>query len=374
MDAIVIAAVAAVGVVAGHRLQQRVVDRAVEHGAVVGGAALHAHPAQLLAPRLLGQRPHPIETEQRAALHAFRAQVGTRAFGIHMRDRADRRYRLALGEVEAEPGTIRLLFAFHAVARTRQAAALAPGAMRLERAVELDAEPGGVLMAAAETLGHQLALDHAVADHIDHAADHRMALIGLANIDQHVALALALAEGVALGRGTCTRGGLGIDAAVAGQAHLVIAGLADLAVMRVRSGIGLVVEVLGVSSIEIAARTDAAGDRQDRHLPALLPATGARDEGVAETADLLVVVAPAGIVAADRADLDQAERCRCAGEGIAVVLAADEGVDLALQRRRCGLQQHRHGRKRQQTGQARQRAGGQWDGGSGRHWTHVGFL
>jgi hypothetical protein len=135
-----------------------------------------------------------------------------------------------------------------------------------------------------------------------------------------------------------------------------------------------VVELLGVAGIEIAARTDRARDRQHRHLAALLPATGAGDEGVAEAADLLVVIAPARIVAADRADLDQAERCRRAREGIAVVLAADEGVDLALQRCRRGLQQHRRRRQRKQAGQAHQRARGQWDGGSGRHWTHVGFL
>ncbi len=230
--------------------------------------------------------------------------------------------------------------------------------MRLERAVELDAEPGGVLMAAAETLGDQLALDHAVADHIDHAADHRMALVGLADIDQHVAIATALAEGVALGCGARTRSGLGIDAAVAGQAHLVIAGLADLAVMGVGRGIGLVVELLGVAGIEIAARTDRARDRQHRHLAALFPAAGTGDEGVAEATDLLVVIAPTRIVAADRADLDQAERRRRARERVAVVLAADEGIDLALQRCRRGLQQHRRRRQRNQAGQAHQRARG----------------
>ena len=103
VDAIVIATVAAVGVVAGHRLEQRVVDRAVEHRAVVGVAALHTHPAQLLTPRLLGQRTHAVETEQRSTLHAICAQIDARAFGIHVRDCADRRHRLALGQVEGQP-------------------------------------------------------------------------------------------------------------------------------------------------------------------------------------------------------------------------------------------------------------------------------
>ncbi|KAG1396950.1 hypothetical protein G6F59_013727 [Rhizopus arrhizus] len=308
MDAIVIATVAAVGIVAGHRLQQRVVDRAVEHRAVVSIAALHAHPSQLLAPRLLRQRAHAVETEQRPTLHAVGAQVDARALGVHVRDRTDCGHRLALGQVEAEPGTIRLLLAFHAVARTRQATALAPGAMRLERAIELDAEPCGVLMATTEALGDQLALDHAVAHHINHAADHRMALVGLADIDQHMAVALALAEGIALGGGAGTCGGLGIDAAVAGQAHLVVAGLADLAVVAIGRGVGLVVELLGVGGIEIATGADRAGHRQHRHLAALFPAAGAGDERMAEAADLVIVIAPARIMTADRADLNQAER------------------------------------------------------------------
>ncbi|KAG1389051.1 hypothetical protein G6F60_013483 [Rhizopus arrhizus] len=201
-----------------------------------------------------------------------------------------------------------------------------------------------------------------------------MALVGLADIDQHMAVALALAEGIALGGGAGTCGGLGIDAAVAGQAHLVVAGLADLAVVAIGRGVGLVVELLGVGGIEIATGADRAGHRQHRHLAALFPAAGAGDERMAEAADLVIVIAPARIMTADRADLNQAERCGRAREGVAVVLAADEGIDLTLQRRRRGLQQHRRGRPGEQAGQAHQRARRRWDGGSGRHWTHVGFL
>jgi len=214
-----------------------------------------------------------------------------------------------------------------------------PGAECLERTVELDPEPSGVLVAAAEALGDQLALDHAVADHIDHAADDRMAFVGLADVDQHMAGAGVSREGIALGGGAGARGGLGVDAAVAGQAHLVVARLADFTFVGVAGGVGLVVEALGVVGVEVATRTDRARHRQYRNLPALLPAAGTGQERMAESPDLGVVVAPAGVVFADRADLDQAERGRCAREGIAVILAADEGVDLALQRGRGGLQQ-----------------------------------
>src|SRR5690606_36115811 len=145
------------------------------------------------------------------------------------------------------------------------------------------------------------------------------------------------------------RGGFHIDTAVVGQAHLVVAGLADFAIVAVGRGVLLVVETLGIGRIEIATRADRAGDRQHRYLTALLPATGAGNEGMPEATDLLVVIAPAGVMAADRADLDQTERGGCARERIAVILAADEGVDLALQRSGGGLQQRREG-QRQQTG------------------------
>ncbi|MNV33586.1 hypothetical protein D3C71_1249570 [compost metagenome] len=129
------------------------------------------------------------------------------------------------------------------------------------------------------------------------------------------------------------------------------------------------IEALGIGGVEITARANAAGHRQHRHLTALLPAASAGNEGMPEATDLFVVVAPARVMAADGADLDQAERRRCTRVGIAVVLAADEGVDLALQRRRRGLQQRRE-RQRQQARQARQRAAHGGKQGSGRHTAH----
>jgi len=197
-----------------------------------------------------------------------------------------------------------------------------------------------------------------------------MALVGLAHVDQHVAGTGVGREGVALGGGAGARGGFGINAAVAGQTHLVVAGLADFAFVGVTGGVGLVVEALGVVGIEIPARADGAGHRQYGDLAALLPAAGAGQEGMAETADLRIVVAPAGIVFTDRADLDQAERGRGARERIAVILAADEGVDLPLERGRGGLQ-HRGEGQHGQAGQARQRAAQGRKGKAGRQSAHA---
>ena len=350
VDLLVVTAIAAVGVAAGQRLQQRVVQRGVEHRAVVLVAALHADAGQFLAPGVLGLLAHLLEAEQLAAAHAVAAQVVARAFGIDVGDRADRGDRLALARVEAQPGAVELGLAFHAVTRARQAAGLAPGAERLERTIELDAEPGGVLVATAEAAGDQLAFHHAIAHHVDGAADHRMALVGLRHVDQHVAFVGASGEGVALGRRAGQRGRLGVDAAVIEQAHLVIARLPHFTVVAVAGGVGLVVETLGILGVEVAARPDRAGDRQDRDLAALLPATGAGQERMAEAADLGIVVTPARVVLTDGADLDQAEWRRSAREGIAVVLAADEGVHFAHRiHRRCGVD-HRRGQRQQRPG------------------------
>ncbi|MCW0459549.1 hypothetical protein NB717_000617 [Xanthomonas sacchari] len=354
MDAVVVAAVTAIGVAAGQRLQQRVVQRGVEHHAVVAAGALHAHAGQFLVPGLLRTGAHRIEAEQAAIGHALTAQVVACALGVHVRDRRDGGDRAALAQVEGEPRAAGLALALHAMPRARHAAGLAPGAERLEWAIELQAEPGGVLVAAAEALRHQLAFHHAVADHGQGAAGDRVAGVGLADVDQHVALARG-AEGVALGRGAGQRGGFGIDAAVIGQPHLVVAGLAALAVVLVARAIAGVVERLRVARIEIAARTDAPGHRQHRDLAALLPTAGTGQEGMAEAADLRIVVAPAGVVRADRADLDHAERSGRTGEGVAVVLAADEGVDLGTEPRRGGQcrrhQQQGQGERAQQGGQ-----------------------
>lgn len=95
---------------------------------------------------------------------------------------------------------------------------------------------------------------------------------------------------------------------------------------------------------------------------------------MAEPADLRIVVAPAGVMLADRADLDQAERCRRAREGVAVILAADEGIDLALQRDRGGGLQDRREGQREQAGQARQRAAQRGNGDDGRQSAHAWIL
>ena len=248
-----------------------------------------------------------------------------------MRDGADHGHRarvLALAQWEAQPGAVGLELTAHAVARAGHAAVFAPHPERGERAVEFQPEPGGVFLAAAEALRGQLAFHHAVTHQLHLAADHHVAVVGLGHVDQHMAGVGAGREGVALGGGAGERGGFGVDAAVIGQAHLVVAGLAHFAVVGVARGIALLVEGLGVAGIEIAAGADAAGYRQDRDLAALLPAAGPGQERMPEAADAGVVVAPAGVMRTDRADLDQAERRRRAGKGIAVVLAADEGVDL----------------------------------------------
>ncbi len=248
-----------------------------------------------------------------------------------MRDGADHGHRarvLALAQRKAEPGAIGFEFAAHAVTRAGHAAVFAPHPVRGERAIEFQPEPGGVFVAATETLRDQFAFHHTVADQLHLAADHHVAVVGLGHVDQQVAGVGARREGVALGRGAGERSGFGVDAAVIGEPHLVITGLAHFAGMRVARCIAFLVEGLGVGGVEIPARADAAGHRQDRYLPALFPATGAGQKRMPEATNSGVVVAPAGVVRADRADLDQAERSGRAGIRIAVVLAADEGVDL----------------------------------------------
>ena len=175
-----------------------------------------------------------------------------------------------------------------------------------------------------------------------------MLLVGLTDVDQHMADLLVRSVGVTLRRGTGQRGRFDIDAVVIGEPDLVVAGLADLARVRVGRGIRLVVEGLGlrVVRVEIATGADAASDRQGRDLPALLPASRARHERVAKAADLGVVVAIAGVMLGDRADLDHPEWRGRAGKGVALVLGADERVHL----------QRRIGRRRQR-GHARQQAG-----------------
>src|SRR5688500_11769243 len=119
---------------------------------------------------------------------------------------------------------------------------------------------------------------------------------------------LARCEGVAL---RCSAGKCGrfdIDSAVVDEPHLVVARLPYFAAMLVAGAVLRVVERLGIGGVEITLRRDAANDRKHRHLTTLLPATRAGQEGMAEAEDLLVVVAPACVMRADRADLDHAER------------------------------------------------------------------
>src|SRR5690606_21765492 len=174
--------------------------------------------------------------------------------------------------------------------------------------------------------GGDPAFHDAVADDLDRAADHRMALVRLADVHQHMSLPHAGGEGVALRRSAHARSGFGIDAAVVGQAHAVVAGLPDLALVGVARAVFALVEGLGVAGVEVATGSNPPRHRQHRHLPALLPAAGTGQEGMAEPPDLRIVVAPARIVRTDRTYLDLAERGGGAGEGVAIVLGADEGV------------------------------------------------
>src|SRR5687767_4171418 len=220
-----------------------------------------------------------------------------------MGDRADGGYLAILAEVEAEPcAVVRVMFAFHGKPGARRATSLAPDAERLERPVEFHPEPRGIAAAAAEADRGHLPLHGAVADDMHLATDYPMPRIRLADVDQYVASARIDWEGVTLRRRSGERRRFGIDAAMIGQAHLVIACLSDLAFMRVPRPIALVIEALGIARIEIAARPDRAGHRQHRDLPTLLPAAGTGNEGVSEAEDLFVVVAPARVVGADRTD------------------------------------------------------------------------
>ena len=349
VDGLVVTTIAAVGIAAGHRLQEGVVQRGIEHHPVVRRCAIDAHHAQFLAPCGLRLFAHRIECEQLARALAFGIEVAARTFRIDMRDRAGRGDAARAAQLETQPRAVRdIPLRAHAMPASGNAALAIPGAEGLERTIELDAEPGGVLLAAAEALGDQLAFHRTVTDDLDHAAHDFMLLVGLTDVDQHMADLLVRSVGVTLRRGTGQRGRFDIDAVVIGEPDLVVAGLADLARVRVRGGVGLVVERPGlrIIGIEVATGTDAASDRQRGDLPALLPATGPRHERMTEPADLPVVVAIAGVMLGDRADLDHPEWRGRAGKGVALVLGADERVHL----------QRRIGRRRQR-GHARQQAG-----------------
>ncbi len=331
VDGLVVAAIAPVGIAAGHRLQEGVVQRGIEHHAVVVRGAVDAYHAEFLAPCGLRLRAHGIERKQLARVLAFGIEVAPRAVGIHMRDRTGRSHAARAGQVEAQPRTVgHIPLRAHAVAATRNTALAIPGTEGLERPVEFDAEPRGVLLAAAEAPGDQLAFHRAIADDVDYAADHFVLLVGLADVDQHVAGLFTGSEGVALRRGAGQRRGFDLDAVVVRQPDLVVASLANLARVRVGRGIRLVVEglCLRVACVESAARADAAGHGQGRDQSALLPATRAGHERMTEASDPRVVIAIAGVVPADRADLDHPERGGCTGEGVALLLGADEGVHL----------------------------------------------
>ncbi|KOR40566.1 hypothetical protein ADT25_18905 [Xanthomonas oryzae] len=93
MDRIVVAAIAAIGIAAGERLQQGMIQRGVGHAAIVVAGAFQLHAGQRIAPGLLRALAHLFKTQQLAALHAIGTQVAAGALGIHMRDGADHGHR-----------------------------------------------------------------------------------------------------------------------------------------------------------------------------------------------------------------------------------------------------------------------------------------
>src|SRR6185312_11539868 len=112
---------------------------------IIGAAATDTRALQLAAPRRLRLPAHLVETQQPARPHALAAQVVACAFRVDMRDRADRGHRMSFSQVETEPRAVGLGLAFHAVARSGNAALFVPCTETADWAIELDAEPGGVL-------------------------------------------------------------------------------------------------------------------------------------------------------------------------------------------------------------------------------------
>ncbi len=136
--------------------QQGVVQRGVEHGAFVRGAATDLHLPQLTVP---GRARGCLGGSERGTDRAFAAQVGARTGLVHIGDaNACGHHRAALG-IEADPATCALAhrrMALSAIGGATTAFAraflhffIAPGATHLERLVELGDEVQRVIAFAA---------------------------------------------------------------------------------------------------------------------------------------------------------------------------------------------------------------------------------
>src|SRR5438445_13390777 len=187
MNLIVVAAIAAIGIVAGQRLQQRVIERGVEHCRIVRRASLDLYRCEFLAPRVLRAAAHRVEVERLAVHVAFAREIPARAFLIDVRDRTEHGHAAALGEIETQPRAGGDRLAFHRAARAGHAAVATERTEGLEWAIELEAEPGRVLAPAAKTVDALAPFDRAVANDRQRRAGDRMTFGRLIDVDENMA-------------------------------------------------------------------------------------------------------------------------------------------------------------------------------------------
>ncbi len=339
MDLPVEPEVLAVGVAVDVRMQQRVIQRRVERGELVGRAAVDTDAAERTVPGGRGAAGDLVDVRARV----LGAQVGARVGQADVGDAHAHVDRATPGRVEAHVGAravagVRdalgaVAHAARGVVAVRVHGGILPGASRGERLVELGDEIQRVV--AVLEIVRQVAAEVAAGDRTSDSvrvvvdADMRVAAADfrIRSTDQQ-------RRGAAGGPGEASRAGarggaqFGLHAAV--ERDAVGAGARGLVVVRIGAGVDAVAIVRGWRA------RDLARDRHERDVAAGAAAAGARQMGQAEAADLADVVFVASgrrgacVVAPGRlrAPLHHAEWHHGAREGIAADTAADQRIDV----------------------------------------------
>jgi hypothetical protein len=324
-------------------MQQRVVQRGVEDGPLLGRAAGDADPRQLASPRLLGAVP---DRFQRRAGRVLGVEVRDRVGGAHVRDAHPDVDRRSAGEPQVRSGASARLWPAVRVERgasagrrtARRDNRVGPRADRGERLVEFRVEVQGVV--AAPALGAEVPAEvparHVAADGVGGRVDPHMRV----GADQFRVRGAHEHRRRLTGRerepaGRRARGGAQLRPGAGVQPHRVVPGARRLARVRERAGIDR------VGGVELRRGGDLADVREERDVTGRACTAGAGQVGQAEPADPRgVVPVPAGgrgpgRVAARvlRAERRHPERQHGTGEHVAAVRRADERID---RRRRVG--------------------------------------
>lgn len=336
----VAAAVAAVGVADDVRVQEGVVERGVEGGALVVGAAAHADGVQPVAPGPAGRVPHGVEGAVRRVLGG-EVRLGARPADVGDADLdadgavAGRELDVAARPLAGDgPSAVgEAAGAAGGRGRARVQPVVLPGAGRLERAVEAGGEVQRVVGALA--FGVEIAAEvpggHRTGDGTGLRVDGDRGVGGA-----HLGVGGADEQGGRFVGGVCEpgRAGAGRGRQVGGdtrrEADLVVAGLGRLV------GVAEVGGVDGVLGVGGGRGGDLTGVGEERDVAAAARAARAGHVGQAEASDAggVVLVAArrggAGGIASGvlRAEGEHAERGDGAREDVPAVLGADERIDV----------------------------------------------